>query len=268
MIQLRREIAPISPDVWKRIDDEARAAYDLNLAGRRLVDIEGPLGWGCGAVATGEIDELERSPVDGVQALRRRPQPLTELWTRFELSRDEIDRVPRNGRDIDLQPVIEAAERMAHAEDRAIFHGFEAASIRGLAQDPPHGTLPISDKYAAYPGTVVEAMETLASAGVQGPYALALGPRCYTGLRKATDPNGYPVLSRLQKLIDGPIVRAPAIDGAVVLSVRGGDFILTLGQDFSIGYRSYDERKVQLFMASSFTFQLVGAEAAVALRYG
>lgn len=267
MIQLRRDIAPISSDVWKLIDDEARNAFALNLAGRRLVDVEGPKGWGCAAVPTGNVEALEATPIQGVRALRRRPQALTELWTEFALSREEIDRVPRNGRKVDLGPLVEAVERMATAEDRAIFHGFAAAGIQGLAEDSPHRALALSDNYAHYPGTVVEAMEILANAGVQGPYALALGSRCYTGLRKASDPNGYPILSRVEKLIDGQIVRAPAIDGAAVLSVRGGDFVLTLGQDFSIGYRSYDEEFVQLFMAASFTFQLVGPEAAIALRY-
>jgi uncharacterized linocin/CFP29 family protein len=267
MIHLRREIAPISADVWQLIDEEARVVLELNLAGRRLVDVVGPKGWGFAAVPTGNLDELSGAPSEGVRVLRRKPQPLIELWTRFELARDEIDRVPRRGKDIDLRPVLDAAERMAAVEDRAVFHGYGEAGITGLAQDSPHAPLVITDDYTSYPSSVVEATEQLASAGVQGPYALALGSRCYTGLRKASDPNGYPVLSRLQKLLDGPIVRAPAIDGAVLMSVRGGDFVLTLGQDYSIGYRSYDERNVQLFMASSFTFQLIAPEAAVALRY-
>ena len=78
------------------------------------------------------------------------------------------------------------------------------------------------------------------SEGVSGPYGIALGPRCYTGLTRSTS-RGYPIINHVRELLDGPIVWAPAADGAVVLSLRGGDFELTVGQDFSIGYLDHTE---------------------------
>lgn len=57
----------------------------------------------------------------------------------------------------------------------------------------------------------------------------------------------------------------PAIDGAFVLSTRGGDFDLQLGTDVSIGYLSHDADTVQLYLEETLTFLCYTAEASVAL---
>ncbi len=69
----------------------------------------------------------------------------------------------------------------------------------------------------------------------------------------------------MARVIDGEIVWAPAIDGAFLLSTRGGDFELRLGQDLSIGYLSHDTDTVQLYFQESLTFLVYTAEASVAL---
>src|SRR5690606_12295268 len=56
-------------------------------------------------------------------------------------------------------------------------------------------------------------------------------------------------------------------DGAVVLSLRGGDFELHGGQDFAIGYRAHDADGVELVVRESMTFCVYTPEAAVPLRY-
>lgn len=71
----------------------------------------------------------------------------------------------------------------------------------------------------------------------------------------------------VRRLLDGPVVWAPAIDGAIVLSLRKGDFELTIGQDLSIGYLDHDAGQVRLCLQESFTFRVLTAEAAVPLRY-
>ena len=55
------------------------------------------------------------------------------------------------------------------------------------------------------------------------------------------------------------------IDGAFVLTTRGGDFELHIGQDVSIGYLSHSDDAVRLYLQETFTFLLLTAEAAVAL---
>ena len=61
------------------------------------------------------------------------------------------------------------------------------------------------------------------------------------------------------------IIWAPAIDGAFLLSTRGGDYELHLGQDLSIGYLSHDATSVQLYFQESLTFLVQTSEAGVAL---
>jgi uncharacterized linocin/CFP29 family protein len=114
---------------------------------------------------------------------------------------------------------------------------------------------------------VAEALNKLRNTGIDGPYAIALGPRCYTGLTETVSRGGYPVIEHVRRLVDGPIVWAPGINGACVLSTRGGDFDLTVGRDFSIGYQSHDASSVALYLIESFTFRLITPEAAVPLVY-
>jgi uncharacterized linocin/CFP29 family protein len=68
-------------------------------------------------------------------------------------------------------------------------------------------------------------------------------------------------------LIDGPIVWAPVlVEGAVLLSTRGGDYELTVGQDWSVGYAAHDRTKVELYLTESFTFRVLESKAAILLR--
>jgi len=264
---LRRELAPISDAAWAAIDEEATRVLKLKLAGRKLVDFNGPKGPDHAAVNLGRFEALKVGPVAGVEAARRQVRPLIELRAGFELSRAEIDGIERGSQDPDLGPLIDAAARIAAAEDTAVFHGYAAAGIEGIDQASSHPTLPISTDYTQYPRSVAEATRLLRLAGVDGPYALALGPRCYTGLIQATGDGGYPALQVVKRIVDGPIVWAPAVNGAVLLSTRGGDFELTVGRDLSIGYAGHSDATVRLYLTESMTFRVLTPEAAVALSY-
>ncbi len=266
MNDLLRHLAPVSDNAWAQIEAEAKRSLKTALAARKLVDFVGPLGWETSAVSLGRSERLERSLRSGVEARLRNVQPLVELRTPFELSREELEAVARGAHDPALDAVRRAAHEAALAEDRAVFHGFPEAGIAGLAQSSAAAKCTISEDYAAYPAVVAEAINRLRDAGVAGPYAIALGPRCYTGLTKSTVA-GFPVIEHVRRLLEGPIVWAPGINGAAVLSVRGGDFELTVGQDFSIGYLDHTATMVRLYLQESFTFRVLSPEAAVALAY-
>jgi uncharacterized linocin/CFP29 family protein len=77
--------------------------------------------------------------------------------------------------------------------------------------------------------------------------------------------DGYPVFHHIERIADGGIIWAPAIEGGLVLSLRGGDFELTVGQDFSIGYLNHSATTVDLYVQESFTFRTLTTEAAVVL---
>lgn len=265
MNDLLRDLAPVSPAAWKGIEDEARSTLRDMLAARKLIDFHGPLSWEVSAVDVGRADKLA-TPGTGIEARLRRVQPLVELRVPFSLKREELEAMARGAHDPDLDPVREAARLAALAEDRAVFHGYENAGIQGIAQAATGGALTLSDDYEQYPAVVADALNRLRTAGVHGPYAIALGPRCYTGLTKTTQ-GGYPVIEHVRRLLDGPIVWAPGIDGAAVLSLRGGDFELSVGQDFSIGYLEHSAKEVQLYLQESFTFRVLSPEAGVPLAY-
>ncbi|MFI5397753.1 MAG: family 1 encapsulin nanocompartment shell protein [Candidatus Binatia bacterium] len=260
---LKRNHAPITSEAWKQIDDEAKRVLQLNLAGRKLVDFDGPHGWQYAAVNTGHLSIRTDGGLDVPWGVRE-VVPLIEIRVPFELPMMELDNASR-GAVLDLPAVVSAAEKTAHAEDTAIFNGFKAGGIEGIIPSSPHPAITIPDDYADYPSIVGHAVETLRRAGINGPYALALGPDCYAGLAQAAE-DGHPIRERVEHFLDGPMVLAPKIDGAVLLSHRGGDFQLSVGQDLSIGYAGHGKDTVYLYLTESFAFRVLECGAAVYLK--
>jgi uncharacterized linocin/CFP29 family protein len=267
MNHLLRELAPLTGNEWKAIDEEAKQTLKMNLAARRLVDFSGPHGWQASSINLGRVEKTDGQLRPGVESRRRRVQTLVELRAPFELSRAELDIIARGGRDPDLRPVTEAARDIAIAENQAVFNGFAPGHIAGILEGAQETALHLTDDYVRYPEVVAEALGKLRNLGIGGPYGIALGPRCYIGLTETTTGGGYRVYDHVKRLLNGPLVWTPGIDGAIVLSVRGGDFELTVGEDFSIGYLSHTPDTVRLYLQESLTFRLLTAEAAIPLRY-
>jgi uncharacterized linocin/CFP29 family protein len=180
------------------------------------------------------------------------------------LHRDAIDDVERGSEDSDWQPVKDAARLIAFAEDGAIFEGYDAANIQGIRQGTSNPTMMLPADVRAYPDAIAQALNQLRLAGVNGPYCVVLGAEAYTALQESSD-EGYPIIAHIKRLIDSDIIWAPAIHGAFVLTTRGGDFVLHIGQDVSIGYSSHTDTTVSLYLQESYTFLLLTSEAAVAL---
>ena len=268
MNHLHRDLAPVNETAWGEIEHEAAQALKHFLTARKLVDFDGPHGWKRSALDLGRVTDPQQVEVEGVESRMRLVQPLAELRTPFTLARAEIDAAERGAPDADWDPVIDAARRVALAEDRMVFRGLPSVGVRGIVETSPHDPIPISDDYDHYPNHVAAAIETLKRAGVVGPYAIALGPRCYTGVIETTQHGGYPLLSHLRLIAEGPVLWAPAVEGAIVMSQRGGDFELVVGQDLSIGYLTHDAESVTLYLEESLTFRAAGPEAAIALTYG
>jgi len=263
---LKRELAPILPEAWQRIDSEARGVLQLHLAGRKLVDFSGPHGWTLGAVSTGRLEFVEKGNVPGVAAAVRKAQPLVELRAAFKMNIAALDDTARGANALDLDPVVAAAERIAYAEDSAVFHGFAAGHITGVVEASPHTPVQVNSA-REWPRAIAAAKEVLRAAGISGPYALALGTKSYDELSVDAE-DGYPLRRRIEgSVIDGPLVWAPALQGgAVLVSTRGGDYELTVGQDFSVGYAAHDREDVELYITESFTFRILEEKAAIFLR--
>src|ERR1700757_249828 len=263
MNNLHRELAPISDAAWAQIEEEASRTFKRYIAGRRVVDVEGPAGAAFSAVGTGHLKPIAGSK-DGIVARQREVKPLVELRFPFELNRQAIDDVERGANASAWQPVKDAARQIAFAEDTAIFDGYTAAGIGGIRQGTSNPIKTLPAEICEYPDAIAQSLSQLRLVGVNGPYSVLLGADTYTALAKTSD-HGYPVLEHVKRLVKDQIIWAPAIAGAFVLTTRGGDFELHIGQDVSIGYLNHNDAAVRLYLQETFTFLLLTTEAAVAL---
>lgn len=262
MSHLLRRHAPITSDGWKDIDEEARARLLPALGGRRLVDVEGPKGWTYSATNLGRISPIAG---DGVEASVRRVLPLVELRIPFTISRDELLAGTRGAEDVDYASLDDAAQRLARIENGTIFHGWKEAGITGIVDATPHKPLQHGGGGEAFVALVATGVERLLRDGIDGPYGIALGEEMWSDVVESSERGGYPVLRHLAEITDGPTVWTPRLTQAVLLSLRGGDFLLNLGQDISIGYTAHDTTDVQLYLEETFTFRIATPEAAIAL---
>ncbi len=266
MNNLHRQLAPISDEAWAQIEDEASRTFKRHLAGRRVVDVPEPKGLALSAVGTGRVRQIH-APGEGITAQQREVKALIELRVPFELSRQQIDDVERGALDADWGPLKDAARKIAFAEDRAIFDGYAAAGIQGIREASSNAALRLPASAKAYPGAVAQAVSELRLAGCNGPYALVLGADAYTAASGGSD-DGYPVFHHIERIAEGGVFWAPAIEGALVLTTRGGDFQLDIGQDLSIGYLGHTSTTVELYFLETFTFRALTTEASVALSAG
>jgi uncharacterized linocin/CFP29 family protein len=258
-----RVLAPVSEAAWAQIEQEATRTLKRYLAGRRVVDVAGPAGYGLAAVGTGRVRDID-PPADGVHARQRLAVPLVELRAPFTLDRQQIDDSERGAGDADWLPVKHAARQLAAAEDRTIFEGYPAAGIEGIRAGATNPAVSLPEDVRQYPAAVATAIGRLRDSGVEGPYSVLLSAAAYVAVSETSD-HGYPVLEHIQRLVSGDIIWAPAISGAVALTTRGGDFALHLGQDASIGYLSHTATEVALYLQETLTFLMLTGEAAVDL---
>lgn len=263
---LKRSLSPITDEAWKEIDSQAARVLKGNLSGRGLVDFSGPHGWNCAAVNTGTLRVGSAEPVKGVTWGQRETLNLVEVRVPFALQMWELDNVSRGARNPNLDAMLAAARKTAIFEEQAIYNGFEEGGIRGLTVAASHKPVALD---VGVPDKFVEAVEAavlaLQKAGVGGPYALVLGTVPYA-LVKVGNPLAYPLRKQVDAVATGGVHWSPALKGGVVLSKRGGDFELTVGQDLSIGFSGYDKEDVQLFFTESFTFRVLEPAAVCELK--
>jgi uncharacterized linocin/CFP29 family protein len=258
---LYRELAPVSSAAWASIEEEAKRTFARHAAARKAVDVTGPDGLALGGIATGHVTPIE-PPAGDIKALLHTWHPVVEFKVPFILDRAEIDSVERGAQDPDWQPIKDAAMKIAFAEDRAVFDGYAEARITGVRPASTNRGLALPAEIKDYPDVLAKAVSQLRLAGVNGPYSLLLSADAYTAVSETSD-HGYPIREHLARQLDGDIIWAPAIDGALLLSCRGGDYEFRLGQDLSIGYLSHDANQVELYFTESFTFAVYTTEASV-----
>jgi uncharacterized linocin/CFP29 family protein len=217
-------------------------------------------------VNLGLVGSSKAAPVKGVEWGQREVQPLIEFRVPFQLDIWDLDNVSRGSKTADLDPVVQAAQKAALFEEQLIYKGFKNGGIEGLIPASQAKAITLPKNAASFEDAVESAVHAIQIAGIGGPFQLVLGRMPYQKLAVG-DQKGYPLRKRVMDLLDGgSILWSPAVDTGVIVSSRGGDAELTIGQDFSIGYHSQEGGKINLYITESLTFRVLEPAAAVELK--
>jgi len=259
---LRKSLAPISQQAWDEIEEQAKIVLSNVLTARRFVDVDGPHGIDHAAVNLGRLDIPEEQKEKDVRYGINRVQPLMETRKSFKLNIWELDNAVRGAEDVDLEELEKAAKEIAEFEENAVYNGFDKACIKGLKKDSAHKAMKFPEEEKDILKIIVDALNQMKEASVDGPFNLILGTEKWQKLM--IHGGGYPLYKKVQDVMGGgEIILNPYIKEGYLVSTRGGDFKLTLGTDFSIGYESHNEKEVQLFLSESFTFQVLEPAAVI-----
>ena len=192
--------------------------------------------------------------------------PLVELRAEFSVSRVELDDADRGAIDLDLPELDEAVQQIAIGENVAVFHGYGAGGIEGITESTSHAPIRHVPDMSKYPDRGGAGGGRPAPVGHRRPLRDGHLPETSTRRSsRSTEHGGHLLFDHLHQILGGPLVWAPGVDGAVVLSLRGGDFILDSGQDISIGYLDHNADVVRLYLEESFSFRVIEPDAAVAV---
>ncbi len=263
MANLKRHIAPITQQAWDFIDEEVRRILNIKLNARKVVDFSGPKGMDFAAVNTGRKTALEGSAIEGVDYSMRQVLPMVEIEVPFTIKIEEIESLMRGAQDIETDSLIEAAEKIAKAENEAIFMGLSQAGIKGIIPAATNERIKVDEDLV---GPVAEGVKKLEEEGFVGPFNLLTGDKLRNLLYKPNE-KGYPAKRRLENLIEGEIIFAPDLkEKGLLMPVNSEDFEFTVGQDLSVGYSHQNANELVFFIIESFTFRVKAPEAAVVLE--
>jgi uncharacterized linocin/CFP29 family protein len=261
MDTLRRDSAPLSARVWKEVDEAVGQAARHVLAGRRIATFDGPHGWD--QLVASRLGTMVPCQTREGKATVCRPEVvlLAEIRAEFSMTWTAIELFERGAPSLDTRPAEDASREVALAEDRLAFYGDPLG--RGFLTAPDSPRLKTGDWTA--PGKVVadilKGVETLDTKGISGPYEVVLSPARYFEYLQAEGDQGYPAARQLREVV-AAVHRSPVIhDAGAVFSVRGDDFMLTVGGDLSVGYRLHDRDAVHLFCVETLAAQIVTPEA-------
>ncbi|MCS7178736.1 MAG: family 1 encapsulin nanocompartment shell protein [Anaerolineae bacterium] len=247
---LGREGAPFGEEVWAALDAAMIEAAKSQLAGRRLLPLEGPYGLGLKAIFLPE--EEVASGVFVSKTL-----PLVFLVEEFVIPLRDIAAYEREGLALNLQPVAQAALAVACREDEWIFHG--AAGVPGLLNASGVQKMKLSDwsPVGAAMDDLIRAVTILDETGFHGPYALGLAPARYNLLFRRYPDGPMTELDHVRTLVTGGIVKVPILkDGGVLLAVGRQYASIILGQDMHVGFIGPDDEGLEFTVSESLALHL------------
>ncbi len=262
---LKQELAPLTEAAWKEIQEEARDVLSVHLTGRKLVDVSSPKGLDYVAKPMGRLHIISDKANQNLNKICygvHEVKPLIEIRLPFELDIWEMDNVERGAEDIELEPLNTACRQIAEFENHVIVNGLKQPVIKGLTgySKPVKLKKDIPELMKA----LNLARQDIRENGIEGPFVLAIHPDHWSQLSALAVP--YP-LTRLVKDTVDDVIETRAVSDAIVISRRGNDTELTLGQDIAIGYQAHTSKSVELFLTESFTFHIYEPEAIQQLKF-
>jgi len=263
---LKRELAPIPMEAWAEIDAQATRSLTATLSGRKVVDVTGPMGPDFAGVPEGRLEYPKKKPKGGVEYGIHRVHHLVETRVSFDLEIAELDNVVRGAKDVDLSSLENAARDIALFEEKVVYHGLPEANIRGLKMCAADTCLTMGSKPEQLLEGIAEGITICTERSIEGPYAFVAGPKIWS--KMSAHLQGYPVKMQAENLLGGSVLLSPYLSGtfaneAYMISLRGGDFEIVLGQDLSIGYDKHTNKSVTLYFTESLTFRILEPAAVI-----
>lgn len=259
----RRNLAPIAEEAWEQIEDQAKTGLVNLLSARKIIDVEGPKGWDFAGIPTGRMKITETAKNKEFSYGIRNTIPVVEPRVSFSLNIWELDNAARGAEDVELDNLMKAVEKIAAFEERAIYYGLKDAGIDGIIATAEH-SVKLPKEPVKWLNSITEGVLKMKDSAIDGPYSLVLPPAMWKTVNYFAE--CYPLMPQIQNLLGGGVILSNYNDSGLIVSNRGGDFIMTLGNDFTLGYEHHTKKEVTLFLTESFTLQILEPLAAVKLE--
>lgn len=257
---LAREDAPFGSEIWGKLDTAMVQAVKQQLSGRRLLEIEGPFGFGLKSIPLADVQSD-----DGLKFSQT--QPLVWIKRDFELGTRDLANYEREKISLNVTPVMEAARACAELEDKLIFEGTDDAPGLLTADGTQSLALSAWDEVGAAGSDLIKAITMLDDAGYHGPYTLALAPKNYNLLLRLYERGNRSELEHVKMMVTDGIVKAPVLESGGVLMASGRQYAsIVLGQDLSLGFIGPAGDKVEFFLTESVALRVRVPEAICVLK--
>ena len=172
----------------------------------------------------------------------------------------------RGAKDVDLASLEQAARVAALFEERVVYLGLAEANIKGLKLCAEDTCLTMGSQPEQLLEGIAQGMTIFTERSMEGPYAFVAGPKIWS--KMSAHLQGYPVKMQAENLLSGPVLLSPYLSGTYgketyMISIRGGDLEIVLGQDLSVGDEKHTDIAVTLYFTESLTFRILEPAAVI-----
>ncbi|MDD1693052.1 MAG: bacteriocin family protein [Methanoregula sp.] len=257
---LGRTEAPLGAETWKLLDSTMIEAAKSQMAGRRILTIDGPFGFGLKVIPVNDCDMEEG--ISGSTFV-----PVNEIKSEFSLGKRDLASFEKDRLILDLGPVACAAIDCAAKEDQIIFHGVQGAPGLLTAEGSSVQTLTKWDKIGTAADQVIESVTKLDDAGFHGPYCMALAPSLYNLLLRRYPQGDGTELDHIRNIVTDGVVKAPVLKKGGVLLASGRQYAtIVVGQDMTIAFNGPVGDGLDFYVIESLALLIRAPEAICILK--